>query len=641
MPRRPIRRAQLIAPFGPGAMVVTSDGTSLIGAGLDHWYESEKSGQGPIVQGEFQFSEWRLERELGVDYFCLPPDYRRRRNLWDSEGQLNIGLTVPYLRFPRWHVCPNQKCNRLQDFPLVMRDSPRCPRCEPSSVRKGRKSPILVQVRFIAMCDRGHIQDFPWREWVHQTPFPDCDKPMKLLATGGASLAATKAVCECERSRTLEQITEADPPISSDPSTYLTRQLSPGQEFRCQGSRPWLGEEEGGGCGRPLRGSLRGATNVYFAQVRSAIYLPRGSEKETQALFELLETPKLKAFMELSRSAGQSAQPQDLRLQYEQVLRPFSDQQITAALESLSGVKTQKNDLVIPSDDQETAFRRDEFATLRTDRRDEQLRTRPLPPSAYDPSVAEYLSRITLVETLRETRALAGFTRVFPENEESLEERKLALWRVPPEQPRRWLPAYIVHGEGIYIELNEDRLRVWEQQVEKIGRLRNLAERYRTVQEVRRLRVKPITPRLVMLHTLAHVLINQLTFDCGYGTASLRERLYVSVEDTAPMAAILLYTAAGDAEGTMGGLVRMGKPGNLEAVIRQSIRGARWCSADPVCMELGVSGQGPDSCNLAACHNCALVPETSCEEFNRLLDRGLLIGTPENPDLGFFEAMAD
>jgi hypothetical protein len=31
-----------------------------------------------------------------------------------------------------------------------------------------------------------------------------------------------------------------------------------------------------------------------------------------------------------------------------------------------------------------------------------------------------------------------------------------------------------------------------------------------------------------------------------------------------------------------------------------------------------------------------MLPETSCEHNNIILDRGLLVGTPDNPDLGFF-----
>ncbi len=157
----------------------------------------------------------------------------------------------------------------------------------------------------------------------------------------------------------------------------------------------------------------------------------------------------------------------------------------------------------------------------------------------------------------------------------------------------------------------------------------------------RGLREKNLNPRFVLLHTLAHLLMNRLTFECGSSSASLRERLYVSNHPSAPMAGLLIYTANGDSEGTVGGLVRMGKPGRLEPVIRRALEQADWCSADPVCREMGArSGQVLDSCNLAACHGCALVPETSCEEFNRFLDRTLVIGDINNPGFSFFNLRA-
>jgi hypothetical protein len=142
-----------------------------------------------------------------------------------------------------------------------------------------------------------------------------------------------------------------------------------------------------------------------------------------------------------------------------------------------------------------------------------------------------------------------------------------------------------------------------------------------------------------MIHTFAHLLINQLIFDSGYGSSSLRERLYFS-EPTASdpgMAGVLIYTAAGDSEGSMGGLVRMGDPKRLEGAIRRALENAMWCSSDPVCIES--HGQGPDSCNLAACHSCCLLPETSCEEQNRLLDRGTVVRTLTNPDCGYFSSL--
>ena len=120
--------------------------------------------------------------------------------------------------------------------------------------------------------------------------------------------------------------------------------------------------------------------------------------------------------------------------------------------------------------------------------------------------------------------------------------------------------------------------------------------------------------------------MNELIYESGYSSASLRERLYVSTEKNA-MAGLLIYTAAGDSEGTLGGLVRMGRADNFDRVVQSALNKASWCSADPVCMEIGgEQGQGPDNANLSACHNCALVPETACEQFNRFLDRGLLVG---------------
>ncbi len=291
---------------------------------------------------------------------------------------------------------------------------------------------------------------------------------------------------------------------------------------------------------------------------------------------------------------------------------------------------------VVPTDDPETAFRRAEYVTLRSGHVERQLITRMVSRSEYQSPVGRFFSKVTLVEKLRETRVFTGFARVYPDKAMTPVERNAQLWRQPPVKPNRWLPAYIVYGEGIYLEFDPRLLQEWEVQPEVVRRIEPLNSRYQSVQLNRRLRPRLITPRLVLLHTLSHLLMNQLTFECGYGSASLRERLYISTVQGAEMAGVLIYTAAGDAEGTLGGLVRMGKPGNLEPLIRRALSKAQWCSADPVCMELGERGQGPDSCNLAACHNCGLVPETSCEEFNRFLDRGVVVGTLERPDLGFF-----
>jgi hypothetical protein len=629
MTGNPIRRAQLIAPFGVGALMVVQDGTSLISGGLDHWYKYEDGGRDSqeIDISEFRVEEWRLQQLLGVDHFRLPPDFRDAR-----EPVPNKFLKVPFLRFPQWHFCTG--CKRLVQQPLTVRGKIKCPECE-----EKKKKRYLAQVPFVAMCDKGHIQDFPWREWVHRSIQPECQKPMRIIATGGSSLGDQKVRCDCGAERSLSQITEAKPDRTE---TELSKNLDKdGQLYLCQGKRPWLGTEESSSCDRPLRGSLRSASNLYYADVRSAIYLPRGNRDVPSELVSLLEEPPLSALINLLSSMGQEVTPQILRSQQFQLLRRFPDAAIKGAIQivlSRTGQGAGLPETKVKSDDQETAFRREEFETLRKPRDEELLIIRTSNVNDYSLSFSQYFSRIMLVNKLRETRALAGFTRVLPENDLSLEERKAMLRLSSPNQEDNWIPAYIVYGEGIFLELNEKRLQTWERREDVNQRVAPLVARYEQMEQNKKVRKKPIGPRFVLLHTLSHLIMNRLTFECGYSSAALRERLYVSGDPSSPMAGLLIYTAAGDSEGTMGGLVRMGQPGNLEPVVQQALIDARWCSTDPVCMEMGMrGGQGPESCNLAACHNCSLVPETACEEFNRFLDRAIVVGKVDDRKLGYFD----
>ncbi|HXM46358.1 MAG TPA: DUF1998 domain-containing protein [Pyrinomonadaceae bacterium] len=625
MPKGPIRRAQLIAPFGVGAMVIVRDGTSLITCGLDHWHEKEDDGEGvPVDPSEFIFDEWRLQQQLRVDHFRLPPDYRENR--WGGERVPNFRLHVPFLRFPQWHFCPDLRCKQLYDVPLTVRDRIKCEAC----LSKNRTR-YLVQVPFVAMCEKGHIQDFPWREWVHSTISPTCTQPMRRIATGGSSLAAEKVKCKCGKERTLGSITEA-----SKDSTFLTNRLdASGEKYWCRGRMPWLGSDIQEACEKPVRGTLRSASNVYYAHVKTAIYLPRGSRGVPDELLQDLRSRTIFGSISMLLRAGVEPSPNELKDTFPEILSPYSVQQIEAGLKILFSVDEKSDDGKVLSDDPETAFRREEYKVLRNARDENELLIRPNKLDEYGVIVRKYFSTINSINKLRETRALAGFSRIFPENDDGLESRKAMLRRrvLPPSQS--WLPAYIVFGEGIFLEFDQSRLSEWETRPEVASRVANLDRRYRK-QETKGTPVN-VTPRLLLLHTVAHLLMNRLIFECGYGSASLCERLYVSNDNEAPMAGILLYTAAGDAEGTLGGLVRTARAGFLEPMLQRALESARWCSADPVCMEMGIlGGQGPDSCNLAACHSCALVPETACEMFNRFLDRGVVVGNLSAAQLGYF-----
>ncbi|WP_339323492.1 DUF1998 domain-containing protein [Paenibacillus sp. FSL W8-0194] len=613
----PIRRAQLISPFGPGAMSISKNGISAVCSGLDHWFKDRYGKMDSTDLSQYKIKEWRLERILGVDHFRLPPDFRTRNN---GDENMNMFLTVPFLRFPKWHYCTF--CGQMHELQFYEKKNELCKDCE----KKGYKN-YLVQVPFISICEKGHLQDFPWREWVHKQRQPSCQKTMYLLSTGGGALTSMQVRCECGvEPRMLHGITSVD----EEGNTGLSESLcEDGTVFLCQGKRPWLGTDEGEECNCHLMASLRSASNVYFAQVRSAIYIPGNSNKQISELLSFFEQPQVLGIIKLANRASLSLGEtvQQLKEQFLAELYGYSDSDIRRALlakESRDAGVDGEGDLL---DDIEADLRQEEYEVLNSEINQEELKIKPVPVRLYKGNVfdvTKYFSNIHLVEKLKETRVLTGFNRVFNDQQNDIEDMKSMLWRNRPEDMNDdWLPAYVVFGEGIFFNFNEEIVREWEERVQVSERIKSLSLRYRHLVANRRTKEKKITPRFIMAHTFAHLLINQLVFECGYSSSSLRERLYISDNESNPMCGVLIYTAAGDSDGTMGGLVRMGKPGYLEAVIRKAFNNAGWCSTDPVCTEIGL--QGPDSCNLAACHSCSLVPETACEEFNRFLDRGLVV----------------
>ena len=247
----------------------------------------------------------------------------------------------------------------------------------------------------------------------------------------------------------------------------------------------------------------------------------------------------------------------------------------------------------------------------------------------YNPVIRKYFKSISLVPKLKETRAFVGFSRLDAPNRRVSESKKEL--RLGNEE---WLPAIEVYGEGIFFEFNEEKLTEWANKPNVKERIDILNRSYHNakfgINDSGNLR-----PEFILIHTFSHLLINQLSFDCGYGSSSIRERIYCEkTSNDLKMYGLLLYTASGDSEGSLGGLVRQGETGRIEDTILSAMENASWCTSDPVCIQS--AGQGPESLNLAACHNCTLLPETCCEVGNRLLDRGTVVGTLSDKQIGFF-----
>ena len=269
--------------------------------------------------------------------------------------------------------------------------------------------------------------------------------------------------------------------------------------------------------------------------------------------------------------------------------------------------------------------------------------------SNYNFARSGLVKKVVLLNKIRELKIFRGFTRIKPlmfedlifDNKDGLSGRKKReSFRIQDPRFDKYtstLPATEVKGEGIFIQFDDEELSKWEKSLsvtERFGIIANNYANYRTAFELEDDEI--LSPRYVALHTFCHILINEISIECGYGSSSLSEIIYCSgLNSENKMNGILIYTSSSDSEGTLGGLVEKGDSIILNSVVEKALSKARWCSSDPLCIE-DKNGKGFMGVNLAACHSCSLLPETSCCNMNKFLDRGLVVGTIENPYQGLF-----
>lgn len=622
VPAGTVSRSQAVSTFGAGSIYElrrygrgANSLHSVMIAGLDDWDAGSLSS----------IYEPVLARALNVKSFKLPPteeDFKRRER-----------CCIPAYRFPTWLVC--ETCHRLGQVSTgVFEDlGNNGPKCKASGCG-GRGIPS----RLVVACypnqgeddnQPGHVDDFPWVAWLFPEKETRCTTPQLKLQTTGttAGLAGLEVSCHCSRckgnvKRSLEGV-------------FASRALN---HCKCFGSRPWLLDRDPNGCGRSVRALLRGASNVYFPVTASAISIPPYSQNVFQQLqdqgasiilnvgavdISTLVTMARNAIPELARTRDDGIEPL------------YNDAEIASALQALAGTGN------VPTVKSEREQRTRERAAILVGREaDDQGRSEfeaAVHQQADLPTqLRDSFTHLVLVHRIREVRALRGFCRVNPPlGGDAYTTPCASISR----QPLSWLPAIEVRGEGIYFELDPVKVRDWERRPEVDERVQMLRGSLRTAW-LRRFKDEPPetaypTARYVLLHTLSHLLIKQLSLECGYSSASLRERLYVNDDVPGPgELGILIYTATTGADGTNGGLVRQGHPTRFRDVFLAALEGAGWCSSDPLCAEC--RGQGSDALNLAACHACCLVSETSCEHHNTFLDRALVIGLPGRPILGYF-----
>ena len=553
------RRTSLVSTFGVGGLLPAQDDSVMI-RGLDDW------PRGDLV------AEPRLARSLGVTEFRSPSTWRGSRG------------DVPAVRFPEWAFCTD--CRRLGPFwDITDRGTKLCRTC----------NHMTSPSRFVSCCLKGHIEDFPYRAWVHEDASVQREGHQLWLRAEGHTSALSDLVvtCECGRKRSMAGAFDLG----------ALRGVK-----RCSGSRPWLDTSEPA-CDEELRTLQRGSSNVWFGVQRSAISIP--SVPNTADVF-----------------IAQRMQDANPDLPDEEIARSFRPPQGCTTDDLVRAVSRYRNPTASEDRPSDRELRAEEYQALVQGKTDGAGTDQFLCDEVdlVDSDVPELVAQVSRVSRLREVRALVGFTRVVP----STDEAPVALAPLVDSGRPTWYPAIEVLGEGVFVRLDETILDRWAESEFAASRTRLLLRSQAAVSAQSLTSGLDVSPRVLALHSLAHVLVDEMALTSGYPAASLRERVY----DQPGQAGILVYTASADSAGSLGGLAALSDKDRFSQTLANGVRRAGWCTSDPVCIES--TGSGVNGMNLAACHACLLVPETSCERFNLTLDRAALVGTPQQPTAGLF-----
>ncbi|MCG3197794.1 MAG: hypothetical protein GHCLOJNM_02285 [bacterium] len=609
-----IRPTQLLHSSGVGALIDLPN-LSVMVMGLDEWdltHSTVLTEQRLLAQ---------VKRRLGdqVEQLLMPPAVQEGNGFGnDALGYENL-VGVPCSPFPRWMVCPVCKTLAPLSSGLFNLDpkpfAPERSRFVHTNCR-AKKPPAVLPVRFMVACEAGHLDDFPWVDFVHRGE--KCERPQLRLEEFGVSGEAADVQVKCTNCGSSRRMSAA---FGEQGKQFLPY---------CKGRHPHLRSTQEEGCtgdnGGPhqLKTLLLGASNAWFPAVVSAISIPQTISEIGEIIAlnwaDLNEVEQLIEIKHIKKSIP--------------LLKKFEDHEV---LKAIQDYRARLGDQGFSDAD----IKAPEWEVLSNPGKVRSTRDFVLSQVAVPGGFEGLIEKVVLVEKMREVRSIIGFSRIdsledFALYEEGEIQRLAPLSRTNP----KWVPATEVRGEGIFIQFSETRLHDWLQK----KAVRELSEeifqghcRWRRTRNIDHPEAGFRGMRFVLLHSFAHALMRQFSLECGYTSASIRERIYSaeSTEPSGPMAGVLIYTVASDSEGTLGGLVSLGRAASLILHLSQALERARLCSSDPLCSEHHPASDRY-TIHAAACHACLFLSETSCECGNRYLDRSVLAETLNRSETAFF-----
>lgn len=597
-----IRPSQAIHSYGVGSLIDLPSLSVMVG-GLDRWDTTRQA----VITEDRLLDAVRTRVGSQVEtLLALPVEPQTTNNPYDEWARIGVPVTI----FPRWLRC--SACNRL--FPvasgaLKLDHNPHRidrTRYTHTNCDRARRPPPAIPARFVAGCTNGHLDDFPWVRFAHDG-VPTCPNPILQVNDIGSGGRATDLLVKC---------------LSCDAKSTLAKAFGPAAPEvmpQCRGRHPHLGLATEP-CTEQLRTLVLGASNLWFNASVSVLSLPVGGGSLTQLVYDYWA-----AFAKMPvKDVLTYALASDRTLQA--VFAGHDLDEVWDAVEAhRAGAKP------IPGTD----VLGPEWTALTSGSSGQSSPHFEAEPIAAPSQFLDGLAGVTLAHRLRVVTALYGFTRISAG--EAGDGRATA--RLETKGSPTWVPVVENRGEGIFLRFDEAAMQAWEARAFDNPLFVAMRRAHRDWRQSRGLDPTEGWPgeRFVLLHSLSHALINELAIECGYSSASICERIYSRgpTGGPEPMAGLLLYTSAPDAEGTLGGLVNLGQPSELGPILRRALERSGLCSSDPLCAD-----HEPDAATSAlhgaACHACQLVAETSCERGNRYLDRSVLVDTFRHTGLEYF-----
>lgn len=606
-----VRQSHAISNAAVGA-IVQMGGLSLVSCDIRYWGNDGEEVDMP-----------RLSQLLAVSF--------RKAPVREKRGDVEVGGRLPVVRFPKWMYC--QKCRRMYYYDSTGDGRPEDPVLCPDQDCRRVKS-VLAPMPWVVICPNGHMDDVPWHSLAHRDAAGQKQKTCRAYD----ALYFLSAKGRGERLRIECRSCGMKLPLTALKAPDLLR------KDKCEGRQPWL--HTGERCDKQLQVAGLGDHFIHYPAMVSALDIPPESRMDPRnnVSKRIRDHRDWRRLQELFDKHGKE------NPLVQQKVRAIADEQgcqSDVLWDLLSPVTTRAERTPMDSGpipeahllrqdeyrallDRITDFREYErFITIsRTEDWQAWLKGKDVPSRVA--SLGKHVTELVGVTRLREVRALKGFTRV--NLQESGEAR---LVPADLEGQSSWLPVAEFYGEGVFFTLDRRNLSEW-------NALRAVQSRTHVAQQgfeaslwSKRVGVDASSlPGFIALHTLSHLLIREMAFECGYPAASLRERLYYG-DGASTMTGVLVYLAAGEPGGSLGGIARLAEPERFVALLARCVETAAWCALDPVCAEH--EGRGEARLNRAACHACCLLAETSCEFGNLMLDRRLIVSTPGEDKTGLFD----